>query len=98
MRKAQEGTPSHRCTPNPGRATADEAVTASADRGREDTRNAGPADLGEHRDLALALALTCWYGEHDASDVPMTDQADETARDARVRKKRRRKAQEKQNR
>jgi hypothetical protein len=79
-------------------ATVDEAATATPDRGREDASNAGPADLGEHRDLALALALTCWYNEHDASDVPMTDQADETARDARVRKKRRRKAQEKQNR
>jgi hypothetical protein len=79
-------------------ATADEAVRATPDRGLEDARNAGPADLGEHRDLALALALTCWYGEHDASDVPMTDQSDETARDARVREKRRRKAQDKQNR
>lgn len=79
-------------------ATVDEAVTATPDRGREDASNAGPADLGEHRDLALALALTCWYSEHDANDVPMTDQADETARDARVREKRRRKAKEKQNR
>jgi hypothetical protein len=79
-------------------ATVDEAVTATADRGLEDASNAGPADLGEHRDLALALALTCWYGEHDASDIPMTDQSDETARDARVREKRRRKAQDKQNR
>jgi hypothetical protein len=80
-------------------ARVEEAATATAPRhGLEDDRNAGPADLGEHRDLALALALSCWYGEYDADDIPMTDQSDETARDARVRAKRRRKAQEKQNR
>lgn len=79
-------------------ATVDEAATATADHGLVDARNAGPADLGEHRDLALALALACWYGEFGTDDVPMTDQADETARDARVREKRRRKAQDKENR
>ena len=79
-------------------ATVEDVATATADRGLVDTRNAGPANLGEHRDLALALALACWYGEYDADSVPMTDQADETARDARVREKRRRKAQDKENR
>lgn len=80
-------------------ATVDEAATATAPRhGLEDDSNAGPVDLGEHRDLALALALSCWYGEFDSDDVPLTDQADETARDARVREKRRRKARDKQNR
>lgn len=80
-------------------ATIDEAATAPTRRhGLEDDSNAGPVELGEHRDLALALALSCWYGEYDTDDLPMTDQADETARDARVRSKRRRQAQDKQNR
>lgn len=79
-------------------ATVEQAVTATPARGLEDTRNAGPAALGEHRDLALALALSCWYGEYGADDVPLTDQADETARDARVRAKRRRQARDKQGR
>lgn len=80
-------------------ATVDQAATAPARRhGLEDDSNAGPVELGEHRDLALALALSCWYGEYDADEVPMTDQADETARDARVRARRRRQAQDKQNR
>jgi hypothetical protein len=80
-------------------ARVEEAATAPTPRhGLEDASNAGPVDLGQQRDLALALALSCWYGEYDADDVPMTDQADETARNARVRAKRRRKAQEKQNR
>lgn len=34
-------------------------------------------ELGEHRDIALALALACWYGEHVADELPVTDQADE---------------------
>ncbi|MEP0547813.1 MAG: hypothetical protein ABJF88_12840 [Rhodothermales bacterium] len=80
-------------------ATVAEAMTAPPRRhGLEDDSNAGPASLGEHRDLALALALSCWYGEYDADELPMTDQADETARDARVREKRRRQAQDKKNR
>ncbi len=80
-------------------ATIDEALTVPTRRhGLEDDRNAGPVDLGEHRDLALALALSCWYGEYDSDEVPLTDQADETDRDARVRAKRRRQAQDKQNR
>ena len=78
--------------------TEDQAITATPHRGLEDSRNAGPVDLGEYRDLALALALSCWYGEYGSDDVPLTDQSDETARDARVRAKRRRKAQDKQNR
>lgn len=80
-------------------ATMAEAVMAPPRRhGLEDDSNAGPVDLGEHRDLALALALSCWYGEFDTDDLPMTDQADETDRDARVREKRRRQAQDKKNR
>ena len=80
-------------------ATVAEAMTGTAPQhGLEDSSNAGTVELGEHRDLALALALSCWYGEFDTDDVPMTDQADETDRDARVREKRRRQAQDKQNR
>ncbi len=78
-------------------ATLDETRTAPDGRhGRVDDRNAGPADLGAHRDLALALALTCWYGEYDG--LPMTDQADETERAGRVRDKRRRQAEDRANR
>lgn len=80
-------------------ATVDEAATApDRSRGLVDDRNAGPIELGEMRDLALAVALGCWYGEHSADEPPLTDQADETARDARVRERRRRAAREKQNR
>lgn len=80
-------------------ATAAEAATGPDRKtGRIDDSSAGAAELGEHRDLALAVALACWYGEHRADDLPMTDQADETAREARVRERRRRAAREKQNR
>ncbi len=42
-------------------------------------------DLGEDRDVALALALAVWYGEHSADALPTTDQADETARARQIR-------------
>lgn len=80
-------------------ATVDEAATGpDAKRGRVDDRNDGAADLGEPRDLALATALGIWYGERRADDLPTTDQADETARVARVRARRRAAARAKQNR
>lgn len=36
-----------------------------------------PPDLGEHADVATALALAVWFGEHLADDLPATDKADE---------------------
>ncbi len=80
-------------------ATIDEAMPPlTTRRGLVDDRNAGPADLGADRDLALALALACWYGEYALDGLPMTDQADETERASRVRDKRRRQAQDRANR
>lgn len=59
--------------------------------------NAGAAvDLGEHRDVALALALACWYGEYAADELPATDQADEVGRVGRIRTKRQQAAQARQ--
>ena len=34
-------------------------------------------DLGDHEDVALALALAVWYGEASRDSLPQTDQADE---------------------
>ena len=84
-------------------ATVDEAMTAPDQRrGLVDDRNDGPvdfgADFGEVRDLALAVALACWYGEYSADELPLTDQADETARAERIRERRRRAARDRQNR
>ena len=62
--------------------TMDEASAAAVDAERRVGRVAaatnGPApDLGEHADVAVALALACWYGETARDELPATDKLDE---------------------
>ena len=61
--------------------TADEASAAAVDARETQARIASatgePVDLGDHEDVALALALACWYGEASRDDLPQTDKADE---------------------
>lgn len=58
-----------------------EMLTGALDRprrGRLASATGAPApDLGEHEDVAMALALACWFGEYAADELPVTDQADE---------------------
>ncbi|MDX1418587.1 MAG: hypothetical protein R3181_01355 [Rubricoccaceae bacterium] len=49
-------------------------------RGRIAAATGAEVDLGEHEDVALALALATWYGEYAADELPVTDQADEIKR------------------
>lgn len=39
----------------------------------------GAPDLGEHADVATALALAVWFGEATRDRTPLTDQADEVS-------------------
>jgi hypothetical protein len=61
--------------------TADEASAAAVDAREPQARIASATgaevDLGDHEDVALALALACWYGEASRDDLPQTDKADE---------------------
>ena len=62
--------------------TADEATAMAVDAERRQSRVAArtgaPApDLGDARDVAVALALACWYGETTRDNLPQTDKADE---------------------
>lgn len=41
-----------------------------------DTNGEAP-DLGDHADVATALALACWYGEASRDELPATDKLDE---------------------
>lgn len=45
-------------------------------------------ELGEPRDIALALALAVWYGEYTSDEVPMTDQAGSTQRARNIKRAR----------
>jgi hypothetical protein len=58
--------------------------------GRVDQRAASEdsVDLGDQRDVALALALAVWYGEYSATEVPTTNQAGMTPRARGVRRAR----------
>jgi len=53
------------------------AAAAQASVGRIAAQTGGPVDLGDHEDVALALALACWYGEASRDGLPQTDKADE---------------------
>ncbi len=59
----------------------DEASAAAVDgrvsRGRIAADTGDAVDLGNHEDVALALALACWYGEASRDGLPQTDKADE---------------------
>ena len=62
--------------------TADEASAAAVDARESVARVAAatgaPApDLGDAEDVAVALALACWYGETTRDTLPQTDKADE---------------------
>ncbi|MDT0630768.1 hypothetical protein RQM47_07285 [Rubrivirga sp. S365] len=62
--------------------TMDDASAAAVDAERRVGRVAastnGPApDLGDHADVAIALALACWYGETSRDELPATDKLDE---------------------
>ena len=62
--------------------TADEATAMAVDaerrQGRVAASTGAPApDLGDAEDVALALALACWYGETSRDNLPQTDKADE---------------------
>ena len=61
--------------------TPDDASTAAADARTSVARSASApgaeVDLGDHEDVALALALACWYGEASRDGLPNTDKADE---------------------
>ena len=61
--------------------TTDEISAAAADadepRGRIASETGAEVDLGDHEDVALALALACWYGEASRDGLPQTDKADE---------------------
>ncbi|WP_420454604.1 hypothetical protein [Rubrivirga sp.] len=61
--------------------TPDEATAAAVDaresRGRIAADTGAAVDLGDHEDVALALALACWYGEASRDNLPQTDKADE---------------------
>jgi len=46
------------------------------------------AELGEPRDIALALALAVWYGEKTADEIPTTDQAGQTQRARSIKRSR----------
>ena len=61
---------------SPAEATA-AAVDAQTQAGRTATASAQTADLGEHADIATALALAVWYGEASRDELPTTDKADE---------------------
>jgi hypothetical protein len=60
-------------------------------RGQTTTSNpgTGSVELGENEDVALCLALACWYGEYSADELPVTDQATRTPRQQQVRGRRR---------
>ena len=69
------------------------AVAAEVRRGRVAASTGGPApDLGDAEDVAVALALACWYGETTRDNLPQTDKADE-ALAARSRRQDRRNPQ-----
>ena len=53
------------------------AVDAREDRARIAADTGATVDLGDHEDVALALALAVWYGEASRDSLPQTDQADE---------------------
>ena len=54
------------------------AVDAERRVGRVAAATNGPApDLGDHADVAVALALACWYGEASRDELPATDKLDE---------------------
>ena len=54
------------------------AVDAERRVGRVAADTNGPApDLGDHADVAVALALACWYGEASRDELPATDKLDE---------------------
>ncbi len=53
------------------------AVEARQNRGRIAASTGADVDLGDHEDVALALALACWYGEASRDSLPQTDKADE---------------------
>ena len=62
--------------------TLDEASAAAVDAesrtGRVAARTHGETpDLGDHADVAIALALACWYGETARDELPATDKLDE---------------------
>ena len=62
--------------------TTDEATAMAVDAEVRQSRVAAatgaPApDLGEAEDVAVALALACWYGETTRDNLPQTDKADE---------------------
>ena len=61
---------------SPAEASA-AAVDAETRTGRTATASSRTADLGEHTDIATALALAVWYGEASRDELPTTDQADE---------------------
>lgn len=63
-------------------ATASRAVAAAG--------ATAEVDLGESRDVAVALGLAVWYGERAADEFPVTDQAGATQRARTVRRARQR--------
>lgn len=74
----------------PRRGDADSLVTGEVMSERQGlvddhSRSIEAVELGEHRDVSLALALAVWYGEYVADELPTTDQADEIPRTRRVR-------------
>lgn len=64
---------------SPAEATA-AAVDAQSSTSRAVTGASGAPDLGDHGDVATALALACWYGETSRDQLATTDQADEVDR------------------
>ena len=53
------------------------AVDARENQARIAADTGATVDLGDHEDVALALALAVWYGEASRDSLPQTDQADE---------------------
>jgi len=75
----------HRSTKDAPFLVTDETGPQRHGRVEDGTKAFGRVDLGEHRALALALGLAVWYGEYSTTDLPMTDQADETPRARAIR-------------
>jgi hypothetical protein len=78
----------HRSTKDAPFLVTDELGPQRQGRTEGGSQTFGPVELGNHRGEALALGLAVWYGEYSTTDLPMTDQADETGRARAIRQAR----------